>query len=277
MADGYDDLFELGFEGLDKFTNKYHDQVFNLAGRRHSSTETKKGSKHRSAPTGRRDSAQEQQRDIGRAQRRASSPTPTTMYTQDRRREGERDVYSSVREDDTRYYAAPAGSVVSTRGRDPYEYPGGYQLAPRMPTPPEAEYESRRYDAVYEERRDLDRRRPLPPHRRGSSYSPPRRHEHEHDRDRDRGHDHSPTRRQRSKSPNHHRVAATVVGAIAGGLISNRVSKGSTITTVAGAVVGGLGGRQAEKMYDHHKHREFEEEERWERRQRERDQRGHYN
>ena len=67
-----------------------------------------------------------------------------------------------------------------------------------------------------------------------------------------------------------------MVGAIAGGLIGNSVTKGGTIPTVAGAVVGGLGARTAEKVYDRHKDREYEEEERWERRQREGERRAYY-
>lgn len=256
MADGYDDLFELGFEGLDKLTNKYHDKVFSIGDKRHSWAEAANKEKGQRVPTnGRRDSVQQQPRYIDPQRRRASSPAPTRMYTQDRRREADREVYGSVREEEARYYATPANNSVVSRSRDPYEYNGGYQLAARAPSPPQSEHGSRRYDDYYDDRRDVDRRRPLPPHRRGSSYSPPRRRER------------SPPRRQRSRSPNHHRVAATVVGAIAGGLIGNTVTKGGTIPTIAGAVVGGLGGRTAEKVYDHHKDREYRQEERWERRQ----------
>lgn len=265
MADGYDDLFELGFEGLDKLTNKYHDKVYGFTDKRNSWADSHGENNHRAPPPGRRDSAQEQQRYIQQQRRRASSPAPTAMYTQDRRREDERDVYGSVREEEDRYYATPAHNSVVSRSRDPYEYNGGYQVAARAPSPQQFEMDRRRYEGFYDERRDMDRRRPLPPHRRGSSYSPPRRRER------------SPPRRQRSRSPNHHRVAATVVGAIAGGLIGNTVTKGGTIPTVAGAVMGGLGARTAEKAYDRRKDRELsEEEERWERKQRDRERRAYY-
>jgi uncharacterized protein YcfJ len=106
------------------------------------------------------------------------------------------------------------------------------------------------------------RGRPYPPARyRSMSYSPPRRDFREE----------SEHRRKRSKSPNHHRAVATIVGAIAGGLVGNAVKKGegpsSTLTTVAGAVIGGLGGREIEKEYDRHKEKRYEEEERRERRE----------
>lgn len=86
---------------------------------------------------------------------------------------------------------------------------------------------------------------------------------------------HSPVRREmrvdspprrgrvRSKSPKHHGAAATLVGALAGGLIGNAANKGGhgTLSTVAGAVIGGLGAREAEKMWDRHEDRKAEEEE----------------
>lgn len=59
-------------------------------------------------------------------------------------------------------------------------------------------------------------------------------------------------------------MAATIVGALAGGVVGNGLNKGegSKWTAVAGAVVGGLGARELEKAYDRRKDKDFEEEER---------------
>jgi len=60
---------------------------------------------------------------------------------------------------------------------------------------------------------------------------------------------------------------------LAGGVIGNTSDKANKWTTIAGAVVGGLGGRQLEKAYDRRHDREIEEDERRERRRSERDRR----
>ncbi|KAF2186675.1 hypothetical protein K469DRAFT_749717 [Zopfia rhizophila CBS 207.26] len=57
----------------------------------------------------------------------------------------------------------------------------------------------------------------------------------------------------------------TVMGALAGGFIGNAANKGDTMTTVAGAVIGGIGARQVEKAWDERKDRYRKEEERRER------------
>ncbi|PSN65413.1 hypothetical protein BS50DRAFT_575436 [Corynespora cassiicola Philippines] len=131
-----------------------------------------------------------------------------------------------------------------------------------MPPPPPFGHAERRYDGGYHEdgwRREGGR---PGPHRRPSSYSPRRSDKHD-----------STPRRVRSKSPNHHRVAATVVGALAGGLVGNAAKKGhdGLLPTVAGAVVGGLGARELEKLYDRHEDKKAEAEARRERRRRERE------
>lgn len=175
---------------------------------------------------------------------------------------------------------------VAMRGRDAYGYAGGYQVAvcapivqsvvldvdeneqptAPVPPPPPFAYAPSPYVAPYDDRYAQDRRRPIPPRRRDSSYSPPRRHE-------QRRSFTPPRQRKRSTSPNHHRVAATLVGALAGGLLGNTSDKSNKWTTIAGAVVGGLGGRELEKVYDRRQDRGSEENERRERRRSERDRR----
>ena len=76
----------------------------------------------------------------------------------------------------------------------------------------------------------------------------------------------SPRRRRRSKSPPGKGFASSVVGALAGGLVGNELNKGDTLTTVAAAVIGAVGAREAEKQWDKRKEREKEDNERWERR-----------
>ena len=63
-----------------------------------------------------------------------------------------------------------------------------------------------------------------------------------------------------------------MIGALAGGVIGNVApDKGNRWTTIAGAVVGGLSGRELEKAYDRRKGREGGEEEWRERRRRARE------
>jgi uncharacterized protein YcfJ len=47
-------------------------------------------------------------------------------------------------------------------------------------------------------------------------------------------------------------VAATIVGALAGGLLGSAAKEGSAVSTVGGAVVGGLMAHEGDKWYDRH-------------------------
>src|SRR5262245_8120416 len=128
----------------------------------------------------------------------------------------------------------------------------------RVPSPPPFGYAARHEDAW------ATRERPLPSRQRSSSWSPRRRS--------DQHRYASPPRRVRSKSPNHHRAVATIVGALVGGVAGSRLKEGepvpNTVSTVAGAVLGGIGAREIEKHYDRYKDRKAEEDEREERRER---------
>jgi hypothetical protein len=59
-------------------------------------------------------------------------------------------------------------------------------------------------------------------------------------------------------------VAASLAGAVAGGLLGRETSKGDHIATVIGAVVGAVGANVAEREWDRHKRKDWREEERWE-------------
>ncbi|OAG02076.1 uncharacterized protein CC84DRAFT_1220438 [Paraphaeosphaeria sporulosa] len=151
--------------------------------------------------------------------------------------------YERVVED--REYYGPRGTVqqMAVRTRDANHYQGA--VTPRAPSPPDYGYAQRGYaDGM------AVRGRPEPRRQRSSSWSPPRRAERRHD---------SPARRKRSKSPNHHRALAIIVGALAGGVAGSRVKKDdlvpNTMATVGGAILGGLAGREVEQEFDRHKER----------------------
>ncbi|KAJ4299871.1 hypothetical protein N0V90_005118 [Kalmusia sp. IMI 367209] len=183
----------------------------------------------------------------------------SSSYAPDRRRDGDwrddgrRDNngrYDGRRDDrgyervvEDREYYGPAGTaqqmMARTRNSNNYQGP----LFPRVPSPPsDYEHAPRAYGDAW-----AVHGRPMPQRQRSSSWSSPRRSERRHD---------SPPRRMRSKSPNHHRAVAVIVGALVGGVAGSRVKKGdgvhNTIATVGGAVVGSIASREIEKMYDRH-------------------------
>ncbi|KAF2638779.1 hypothetical protein P280DRAFT_519647 [Massarina eburnea CBS 473.64] len=191
-------------------------------------------------------------------------------FTRDGRRVLVRDrevIRSHSREDDWRdrgrddaytknveqraYYNSPTDRGALAVRRDVSR---GDELVARAPDPRQYGHEER-YER-YEESERAVRGRPRPS-RRPSSWDPPRRRSAERRWE-------SPPRRPRSKSPNHHRAVALVIGALAGGLAGSKLKKGeavpNTVATVAGAVVGGIGAREAEKVYDRHKERRRDEE-----------------
>lgn len=105
------------------------------------------------------------------------------------------------------------------------------------------------------------------PSRRGSSWSPPRKSDRE---SKDKRRNESP-RRARSKSPNSkYRAAAVIVGAFAGGVAGSRFQRNqpvaNSVSTVLGAIVGGLGAREAEQVWDKRKEKKQrgEDAQKWE-------------
>ncbi|KAF2261195.1 hypothetical protein CC78DRAFT_583919 [Lojkania enalia] len=231
MGDNYQDLVELGFTGIDHFANKYHDKVYGSLPAWHLPNRHKHDRQHPPPHN------HHHHRDRSRSH--SVPPAADENFApRDREREWR----------DGRDRDEPDGEVVG-QGRAPYRHPGGYlggyQVTARAPSPP-FDYAPRPRNVPYGygDRGELDDRgRPYPIRRRSLSYSPPRREK-------------SLPPRKRSSSPNHNRMFATVVGALAGGVAGNAVKKGNTWTTVGGAVVGGIAAREAEKVYDRHKHRE---------------------
>ncbi|KAF2708084.1 hypothetical protein K504DRAFT_468464 [Pleomassaria siparia CBS 279.74] len=291
-----EELVELGFEGIDRFATHFHDPCHDYLAPRISKRRPHwHDRKRQEREQTQNDNRPSEQRGLEQQEHREQQdrgPPPddddyddyddkaSNVYAQDtdkRKRERDwgdsrRDNRSEAGRDDRsavggreRGFNNASGSVVR-REPVPYGYAAGYPAAPLppsppVPLPPQWAYASRPSDARYGDR-FVNGRRPLPPRRRESSYSPPRRS--------GQGRNVSPPRRKRSHSPNHHRVAATIMGALAGGLVGNSSEKANKWTTVAGAVVGGLGGRELEKAYDRREDKKMSEEERRERRRSER-------
>ncbi|KAF2119688.1 hypothetical protein BDV96DRAFT_642702 [Lophiotrema nucula] len=275
--DEYGELIELGIEGVDRVTDKYHDHIYGAVAKGASKAPRphfgKNKNKNKNRDTNQNTPPQQQpppqereeredrsfRRDSrGERDRESGERRPPNMYAPERReRDWEED--GNVDAPDRGYYSQGVGSAVARRGP-----PLGYEVARRAPSPPE-DYGRPRdfapYGAPSGAQRGLgDRGRPSSSRMRSYSYSPPRR-----ERPREDRHE-----RKRSTSPNHHRAVATIVGALAGGVIGHRVKKGegelSTLSAVAGAVIGGIAAREGEKMYDRHKEERYEREEREERR-----------
>ncbi|KAF2622406.1 hypothetical protein BU25DRAFT_495128 [Macroventuria anomochaeta] len=240
----YEELVELGFEGVDKVVDKYHDKAFDKVGkhspswhRRHDRQQQQQGVRNPPASESSRAN-----RDTSRG--RDDSESNSDMYAPDRRQERDYQDRRDTRyvSDETFYHRGPDAGAVVMRGSDPYNNARGYEVQ---------QYREPQYD----------NRRPQPQRRR-SSWSPQR-------SGRDRGNDRHARSRSRSRSRSkdrHHRIAATVAGGLIGGLIGNQVQKGrkyDTAATIAGAVIGGLGAREASEQWDKRRVRREDCDEKW--------------
>ncbi|KAF9690523.1 hypothetical protein EKO04_011335 [Ascochyta lentis] len=257
----YEELVELGFEGADKFVNKYHDKAFDKVGR-HSH-------RRRDRQQQRQQQGQQQQRyreppasESSHADHRPSRAHGDTlredddrdsdsdMYAPDRRQEREQDRRDArYVSDETFYYRGPDAGAVVMRGSDAYNRARGYEVA---------QYQQPQYN---HRREDYGQRGRPAPQRRRSSWSPPR-----------SGRDGGDSRRARSRSRSRsmdktHRIAATVAGGLIGGLLGNQMQKGrkyDTAATIAGAVIGGIGAKEASEQWDKRKSRREDCDEKWE-------------
>ncbi|KAF2748482.1 hypothetical protein M011DRAFT_466886 [Sporormia fimetaria CBS 119925] len=264
---GYDDLIELGFEGVDKVADKYYDHIYDHMPRAPHGHHLRFGKRHRDAKDA---AAEDSSKRKGEKQK-----DPLDGGSDD---EGDYDApkHEYQRGKDKKRGNAYAGDL-SGRGGD-YDdmrmavigtnpaYEGSYAIAPRAP-PPAPEYgypqyvhthpqppypnvppnvNADRYDRYSSTPRSDARNRPGH-RRRASSYSPPRR-ERERDRDRDRN-------RRASRDD---RTTATMIGALAGGLLASAAKDKSALSTVGGAVVGGLMARQGDKWNERRYERRYE-------------------
>lgn len=258
----YEELVELGFEGVDRFAERYHDKVYDHLpplGKKNSRGKQQQSSQSQQTSQQQQQQQQGQQPDDGYSRPR-SGPPPDDPYIDTRRmyasdRQDERDYRSSERdyrgeryyEDERVEYKGPAAGALVARGRDDFSDTRGYQAAPYQAP-------QRGYDQSVDY---YDRGRPAPQRRR-SSWSPPRSEKHH-------GHEEKNRARSRSKDKQH-RILATVTGAIVGGLVGNQVRKGQkydTVATIAGAVIGGVGAREASEFWDGRRHKREERQEAW--------------
>ncbi|KAH7377358.1 hypothetical protein BKA66DRAFT_158034 [Pyrenochaeta sp. MPI-SDFR-AT-0127] len=228
---GYEEV-ELGFEGVDKFADKYHDKVYD-----HLPAISKSRQKQRRSS---------QNPDKGYySETYRSYEADANMYAPDGRQERDYRPGTDERyyEDDRSYYrASDAGSGVP-RGRDDLKNTRGAVAAYQQP------------------QQDYSRQRPAHQRRR-SSWSPPRSEKH----DRDERDSHKPRTRSRSRDKQH-RIIATVGGALVGGIAGNQAGKGKkydTVATIVGAIVGGVGAREASEFWDDRRRKRGEQDEEWE-------------
>ncbi|KAF1846252.1 uncharacterized protein K460DRAFT_281915, partial [Cucurbitaria berberidis CBS 394.84] len=241
---------ELGFEGLDKVTDKYHDKVYDHlpAWKRKQMKEDQQDQQgQQRSQQGRPDQQQRssQHPDKGYSRPR-SAPSrdenryedDAEMYAPDRRQE--RDYRDA--NDERSYYNGPNPGAVVPRDRDEPNKARGFEPYQESP------------------QRGYDQGRARPTHqRRGSSWSPPRSNKHERD-------SHKPRARSRSKDKQH-RIIATVGGALVGGFAGNQALKGKkfdTVATIVGAIVGGVGAREASELWDDRRRKRDGKEEEWE-------------
>ncbi|KAJ4364139.1 hypothetical protein N0V83_009594 [Neocucurbitaria cava] len=289
MAD-YEELVELGFEGFNKVTDKYHDRAYDRLP--NMKRKKKRESQDRAKAEGQSDQQQQQQRsprqsDDNNSRPRSGPPrdsprdrgakeyrSDSKMYSPERGQERDSRGASERYYDNVGFNSdGPNTGATPPRDRDDYSKSRGFEVAPYQ-APPMQPYQAppmQPYQAplmqpyqgpppgYYDQSRGQgDRGRPGT-QRRGSSWSPPR--PKKHDRD-----SHKP--RARSKSGDkQQRMIATVGGAIAGGFAGNQARKGKkydTVATIVGAIVGGMGAREASEFWDDRKKKREEKQDDWE-------------
>ncbi|KAF1935328.1 hypothetical protein EJ02DRAFT_516509 [Clathrospora elynae] len=271
-----EEFVELGFEGLDKATDKYHDRVYD-----HMPAVPRPGSKKEQQQQ-QRDQHRENQEneqyprdqynqrdqdsryssqhpDKGYSHHRSGPPTngnyyedDPEMYAPDGQREYE-SRYGDDRYDDEEHgeYRAPGPGMQVSRGRDEYNNTRSLQVAPYQEP-------QRGYDSG-------NRGRPAP-ERRGSSWSPPRSERHDR-KERDSRRPRSRSRSQSRSKDKQHRMLAMVGGAIVGGLAGNQAGKGKkydTVATIVGAIAGGVGAKEVSEFWDGRQKKKERREEEWE-------------
>ncbi|KAF3045356.1 hypothetical protein E8E11_008299 [Didymella keratinophila] len=266
----YEELVELGFEGVDKAVDKYHDKVWEKTGKHSAGWHRRhdRDQQHQQ-PQNRRPPASESSRSRNDTPRSCDDSddgeSDRDMYASDRR--FDREYQDRIRDrgdsryvsDETFYHRGPDAGAVVMRDSDPYKNARSYEVQVGCVNASilhsadlRQQYQHPQYDS----------RRPRPQRRR-SSWSPQRSR-------RDRGYDRGARSRSRSRSRSkdrQHRIAATVAGGLIGGLLANQVQKGKkydTAATVVGAVVGGLGAREISEQWDKRQARREEREEKWE-------------
>ncbi|KZM23778.1 uncharacterized protein EKO05_0002518 [Ascochyta rabiei] len=258
----YEELVELGIEGVDKAVDKYHDRAFDKVGkhspawhRRHDGQQQQERKRNRNPQPSESSRANHEsyRKDHETSRGHDERDSESDMYAPDRRQERDYQERRDVRyvSDETVYYRGPDAGAVVMRGSDPYNKARGYEVAPYQQPP----YNSRREGYG-------QRGRPAPQRRR-SSWSPQR-------SGRERGDSRRARSRSRSRSADKtHRIAVTVAGGLIGGLLGNQLEKGKkydTAATLVGAVIGGIGAREIIEQWDKRKSRREDCDEKWDER-----------
>ncbi|KAF5846520.1 hypothetical protein GGP41_004567 [Bipolaris sorokiniana] len=234
-----EEFVELGFEGLDRFANRYWDRTYNHLP---------------NIPRPRRNKYRQQQRQLPSGQPpqhpdkgyEPSSPISDDVYgyKSDRKmyRPNEQDGYAR----DQRYREAEKMDYMHTA-------PGPGFRAPRR----QPEYDNEQntqlesYGQADEQGYYYGRPAPL---RRRSSWSPPRSRARGGSKSRQvRSRSRSQSRSQLAHSDAKNQLIATIGGALVGGLAGNQVGKGKkydTAATLAGAIIGGVSAREAADHWD---------------------------
>ncbi|KAI2480137.1 hypothetical protein Ptr902_08318 [Pyrenophora tritici-repentis] len=243
-----EEMVELGFEGLDRFANKYWDRTYDrLPEVPRPGRKKRQQQRQQQYQNGQRQQylPQDSSRHPDKGYRPSHCPSEDVidyesdpeMYGPDRRRDSygrEEGYYETGRND----YRAPGPGFKVPNARDEYNGSRGVQVAAYAP----------QVQPVYEQRRPA-------PHRRRSSWSPPRSEQHSR---RDSRHQRSDSRSRSRSSDAKHRLIATVGGALVGGLAGNQATKGGkydTVATIAGAIIGGVGAREVSGQWDERKKR----------------------
>ena len=292
---------ELGLEGFDRFTDKYHDKAYELAAKGIPRRKSK-SKQARAAPRDSADGPPKASSDINHDRKSADARRDSSHSHGDRRysshqnqtaREDLRGAPPHVEEvyDERNQYrqehgfnpyrqqpARPYPYDQQQYGYNPPSFDQARQAPPYQPYYPGYPYTAGAY-AAQQDRSYLvdsedeydDRRRPRHRERSRSRslYADDRRAEYSRSPPRSRLREKSRTRSEKGedRSSDHkksHSLGASVVGAVAGGLLGREMGEGDRLALVAGAVLGAVGAGVAEKKYSSHKTKRKLEQEEWE-------------
>jgi len=269
--DGLEDLVELGFEGFDHVVDKFYDKGYDRFSKRKlrgGKNDDARPPRARSQPPDeymqdrsddeeaynqrRRDSRTQQGKNVSRGR----GPPRTFNYPQSAEFANERTAQGGEyagRRQSLPVYQAPEHAPYQL-SRAHAELGQDQQLA-RGPSP-RSTYSQNRYSdprKIQDSRASTARRRSVDGALASAPYS-------------DTQNPRPRRQRRRSKSPQGKGLASIVMGALAGGVVGNELNKGDAMTTVAGAVIGAVGAREAEKQWEKRKDREQQADERKDRR-----------
>ncbi|KAH6882497.1 hypothetical protein BKA58DRAFT_20607 [Alternaria rosae] len=257
-----EEMVELGFEGLDKFTDKYFDKTYDRlpafpkSAKKKRKLQAQSGQYRQNAQGQPVQNAQQpsypaqnasRHPDKGYTSPRSAAPKSVDGYNSDpemyapdygQDRYGPDARYYETEQNDHR---APGPGFKVPRGRD-----GPSDTRDMQPYPQQNQPD-------YGQQRGYGGAGGRPgAQRRGSSWSPPRS-ERQGRRDTRRRQSNS---RSRSRHDMKSRLIATVGGALVGGIAGNQATKGKkydTVATIAGAIIGGVGAKEAAGHWDERK------------------------